>query len=258
MNLDVSDRLDRTAYFLGRFYDLPTQLLMRETVYPGDVFVDVGANIGMLTLLASRLVTPEGRVIAFEPNADVFRRLYDHVQRNRLDNVSLNAFGLGDADAGGTLKVWNNSKGWGTFGTLSPQEQQLLTAEYECRIAKGDDTLVLPAERPVTIKIDVEGFECHVLRGLRNILSQHRPAVIVEVLEDNLKRAASTSEELFAYMFTQGYRAFAIDANRSFLRYRLCLNPISTISDAAAPNVLFAHPESVHFKRLLGLPVQRS
>ena len=105
MALDLTDRPDRTGYFLGRFYDLATQLFISECVRPGDTFVDIGANIGMITLLAARLVGPEGTVEAFEPNPDVYRRLSHNVQCNMLNNVSLHAVGLSDKDADLTLRV---------------------------------------------------------------------------------------------------------------------------------------------------------
>jgi FkbM family methyltransferase len=250
MALDASDQADRTGYFLSRFYDLATQLFMREAIFSGDTVVDVGANIGMITLLASRLVGSEGRVLAFEPNADVYRRLQRHVQHNRLGNVSLYPVGLGDAEANLTLKVWAKNKGWGTFGKLSPEEQSLLTAEYEARVVPGDDSLDIPTGTALTIKIDVEGFECQVLRGLSKTLGSHRPAVITEILAENLGRAGFTPHELFDIMFTYGYRAFGLDVRRRHLRYHLCLRAILGPDEASSPNVVWLYPGGTHWKRL--------
>jgi precorrin-6B methylase 2 len=68
MELDLAAWSERSAYFLGRFYDLNLQMLMIQILKPGDRFVDIGANIGMLSILAARLVGPSGRVESFEPN----------------------------------------------------------------------------------------------------------------------------------------------------------------------------------------------
>ena len=68
MDLDIAKWSQRSTYFLGRYYDLPTQLLCQAALRVGDHVVDVGANIGMISLLASAIVGPTGRVDAFEPN----------------------------------------------------------------------------------------------------------------------------------------------------------------------------------------------
>lgn len=248
MSLDASDQSDRTSYFLGRYYDLATQLYMREVVCPGDTFVDVGANIGMLTMLAARLVGPEGRVISFEPNADVYCRLRAHVQRNQLENVSLNPIGLSDAPATLTLKVWAKNKGWGTFGTLSSEEQSLLTAEYQSHVCRGDEMLNISTGTPVMIKIDVEGFECHVLRGLGGTLRTHKPTVITELIPSTLRRAGSSPEELFEIMLSHGYQAYAMDVMRKYLRYKLRLTAISAGDEVTSTNLVWLHPDSLHFK----------
>jgi FkbM family methyltransferase len=248
MSLDASDQLDRTSYFLGRYYDLATQLYMREAVCAGDTFVDVGANIGMLTILAAHLVGPEGRVISFEPNADVYRRLSAHVQRNQLENVSLNPVGLSDAPATLTLKVWAKNKGWGTFGTLSSEEQGLLTAEYQSQVCPGDGMLNISTGTSLMIKIDVEGFECHVLRGLSRTLRTHKPTVMTELIPGTLRRAGSSPDELFEIMLTHGYQAYAMDVKRTYLRYRLLLSAISAGDEVSSTNLVWLHPESHHFE----------
>jgi FkbM family methyltransferase len=250
MTLDTSDQLDRTGYFLGRFYDLATQQFMRETVSPGDTFVDIGANIGMLTLLAARLVGPRGKVIAFEPNADVYRQLQHHVHRNKLENVSINPVGLGDIEKSLTLKVWAKNKGWGTFGTLSSEEQGLLTAEYQSRVVLGDNVLEISSGTPTIIKIDVEGFECQVLRGLAKTLRAHRPTIITELIPENLARGGSSPAELFEIMETYHYQPFALDIARNNLRYCLSLKAISREENLASTNVVWVHPESPQFKRI--------
>src|SRR5947208_1529536 len=68
LTLDLAHWADRATFFLGRWYDLPTQLLIRDLLEPGDTVVDVGANRGNFALVASSLVGLTGKVICFEPN----------------------------------------------------------------------------------------------------------------------------------------------------------------------------------------------
>ena len=84
MELDLRDWSEQMTYFLGRHSDLPLQLAMMALLKPGDRFVDVGTNIGMITLLAARLVGPEGRVDAIEPNPACCAR----VRRSLTLNIS--------------------------------------------------------------------------------------------------------------------------------------------------------------------------
>jgi FkbM family methyltransferase len=250
MCLETSDYSDRITYFLGRYYDLATQLLMLKCVRPGDTFVDVGANIGMLSLLATRLVGHAGRVVCFEPNPDVYKRLLEHVNVNHLTTVSPQPFGLSDVDASLTLSVWANNKGWGTFGTLAPAEQKLTTAEYNAKVIRGDDILDIAAGSAVVIKIDVEGYETRVLRGLEQTLQSYKPAVITEVLTETLARAGSTPKELFSLMTSHGYRSFAIGLMRRGFRQHLVLREIALEDVGETQDVLWLHPESVHCERL--------
>lgn len=68
LRLDLADYFQRWAYFLSRYHEVPLQLLLRKALQPGDVFVDGGANIGLVSLVAASRVGRSGRVLAFEPN----------------------------------------------------------------------------------------------------------------------------------------------------------------------------------------------
>jgi FkbM family methyltransferase len=141
-----------------------------STLGPGDVFFDVGGSIGQFTIPVSKVVGEEGQVIAFEPEAQVYRRLQDHLQLNKLSNVRVFRQALGDQPAAGRLFV-----GGGACPSLlvheGDSEQQLATEEVD--IVQGDwlvRTEGLPIPRAV--KIDVEGYEYAVLRGLQQTLAQ--------------------------------------------------------------------------------------
>jgi hypothetical protein len=68
LNLDLTTWADRTYYFLGRWYDLEMQLLLRSVVSNGETVIDVGANRGEFALVASHTVGKDGKVVCFEPN----------------------------------------------------------------------------------------------------------------------------------------------------------------------------------------------
>lgn len=156
---------------------LPTFVRRGWTVF------DVGANIGYYSLLLSRLVGPEGRVYAFEPNPLARARLEDHVALNSASNIEVTALALGerlgegrfrfdpDAPAGHAVPNWGSwslarSRRSGNVSVTFSTADLVVRA---CRI-----------ERVHFMKIDVEGLELSVLRGAREILHRHRPFCLVE------------------------------------------------------------------------------
>jgi hypothetical protein len=114
----------------------------------------------------------------------------------------------------------------------------------------------LAPESVVTIKIDVEGHECHVLRGLNKIVQSPNTAIITEVVESHLKRAGSSPQELFDLLQGAGYRPYAIKTERKRLVHELALAPLSSPAHVGSHNVLWLKPQSVQRERLKALLLQ--
>jgi FkbM family methyltransferase len=152
MPLRISGWSNRGTYFLGRFYDLPTQLLIQQRLKAGDTFVDIGANEGMISLVASRAVGPTGRVIAFEPNPSVRSVLTRTIHRNSIRNIEVEPYGVSDAPGELTLFVPDINTGEGTFTPL----HDVAGSSVTCPVVRGDEALANVS--PTLIKIDVEGF----------------------------------------------------------------------------------------------------
>src|ERR1700722_18974466 len=91
LSLDLSNWSKRLSYFLGRHHEIATALFLRAAVSAGDTFIDVGANVGFVTLHAAALVGPTGRVYTFEPNPQLVDRLRKLIALNKLDHVTLHA-----------------------------------------------------------------------------------------------------------------------------------------------------------------------
>jgi len=96
MLLDIAGWSNRATWALGRFYDLGTQLVVSRLLNPGDLFVDIGANEGMISLLATRAVGGEGQVIAFEPNPVPRAKFEENLKLNNISNVRIIAAGASD------------------------------------------------------------------------------------------------------------------------------------------------------------------
>lgn len=251
MRLELSNWSERRSWFLARFYELETQLLVQRLLREREQFLDVGANIGMLSLLAARTVGPHGRVHAIEPNPAVATRLRAHLSDNALENVVVHECGLSDHREELVLRVWADQAGQGTFAPLDEHERSLLTAEHVLPLVRGDELLSNgEALAPALIKIDVEGFECRVLRGLERTLAARRPALVVETIEEQLVRAGASVDELFALLRAHDYRVLRITSRRAGLGRRVVLDELRGPADGLSDNLLGVHRDGVHLERL--------
>ena len=150
---------------------------------PGDVCVDIGAHIGYYTLLASRLVGPEGHVYAFEPSPVNYRALSSNLERNGVSNVTALRVAVGAVSSSAELF---EGPGTNTGGaTLSPVLAERRGRQPAVQVDVRPVADVLPRAdwaRIRLVKIDVEGYEVEVLRGLEPVVEgSGRLAVFVEL-----------------------------------------------------------------------------
>lgn len=236
MSLDMGYWSNRATYFLKRYPDLPTQLAIRTILRAGDTFVDIGGNEGMISLLASFVVGPAGKVIAFEPNPNVIPRFKANLERNRIANVRLEEVGLGSVDATLELTVPYINSGEGSFG--QPKYDVGEVYKVNCAIRRGDD--LLAGEIPRLMKIDVEGFEYQVLQGLGITLQKHKPSVIMEMYSSHLKGAGSSIAEIVGLMSDAGYVPFELSVrSRRYLKLK-----IWKPDDDANADIFWMHPKN--------------
>jgi len=177
--------------------ELSVQEAVARRLRPGMVFYDLGANIGLFTLLAARAVGPKGRVFSFEPDPNVAARLRRNVSRNGFSNVTISEMGVWSssgemnfvaADAG------SPDRGTGRFVTASNGE----SAPLRCVAL---DKFVANQPAPDAIKCDVEGAELEVLRGAEKLIQKSHPWILGEMHSDANARAWQDSLGKFGYKF---------------------------------------------------------
>ncbi|MBM4061692.1 MAG: FkbM family methyltransferase, partial [Planctomycetes bacterium] len=213
--------------FLGRYHDLPIQLALQQVLRPGDAFVDVGANLGLVAMLASRLVGPSGRVVACEPNPAVLERLRAALQHNGIGNVEVVAAALGEAPGAAELRVYGGHSGWGSLAAEGPPELTA-AATHRVELRTGDAVLgPLPPAQPLVIKIDVEGHELPVLRGLRRTLAARLPLVFLEVADVHQRRAGHSAAALLGELERYGYVGYGLTSRRTLGGHRLGLESVA-------------------------------
>lgn len=170
-----------TAQFITRF--------LRE----GDTFVDVGANIGLYTLPASRIVKTTGRVIAIEPSPINRARLQENLALNSISTVHIEPCALGE-----------------TPGELSFSDEDAL-AHVELsgmgpKVPVRTFDSVAPKNDIALMKVDVEGFELSVFRGAIQTMQAGRLPVILFEMNQLYLRYGVSADDIFSYLRAAGYQ----------------------------------------------------
>lgn len=207
--VDTQDLIQRYIYMFGVWEPHLTHWLRRR-LRPGDAFIDVGANVGYDSILASRLVGAAGAVVSVEASPEFHRRVQQQVRLNRAGNVR-------------------------TVNAAVSDKQQLLTFALASSHNMGANSMV-PYEGPVessfeieafplpdlltsaelsnarVIKVDVEGAEGAVIRGLASALDQLRPDVeiAIEVTPERMAKLGDSIEELIETMQQADFHPYRI------------------------------------------------
>jgi FkbM family methyltransferase len=176
LQLDITDPTGRYPFFYGTPYEPAVTDAIATALRPGDVFVDIGANIGYFAVLAAQCVGGEGHVVAFEPHEGARDALDVLVQRNEVvPAVEIVPVALADADGSATLFVEDAITAHSTLEpSLSPMRHvAALHAGSVVQVTTLDGWLASRRElaaRIRCIKIDVEGAEARVLAGMAETL----------------------------------------------------------------------------------------
>ncbi len=251
MRLNLSNWSDRASYFLGRYYQIGIQLLLQDALRPGDRAIDVGANVGMVTLCAAALVTDTGKVESFEPNPECVADMKANLAMNGIEHVNVHNVGLSDTTGNMTLTLASSSEdpsqhsGAGTLAPIDASGGHRAFKSFEVPVLVGDDVIMQDTKPVNLIKIDVEGFEFHVLQGLTRTLETWHPLVVTEFLERHLLRAGTTKAEILDFMTGLGYEPFGVSVHRHFLEHRLHLIPFEKEAESSGfDDVLWLHPSN--------------
>lgn len=187
--------------YIGRAFDIYGEYaqsemeLLAHFIQPGQIVMDIGANIGAHTLYFAQTVGPEGRVVSFEPQRQVFQTLCANVALNNLNNVLTFHAGAGEAPGTAMVPIPDYAKE-GNFGGVSLLGGQGGEAVQVMTL----DQIGVPALS--LVKIDVEGMELSVLKGAAQSIAQHKPVLYVE------NDRKDKSPALIDYILGLGYRAY--------------------------------------------------
>jgi FkbM family methyltransferase len=192
----------------------PVQAALAERLRPGDTLLDVGANVGFLAVVGAALVGATGRVIAFEPVPANARQIRRNKRLNRLRQLEVVETAVGDRTGQAVLVLARHAGGAALADVERPPDA---CGELTVPIVRLDDWLASrPGLWPALVKIDVEGAELQVLRGLAATLvagpgttppptGRTRPALLIEVDDATADGASRKAEACAGFCAERGY-----------------------------------------------------
>jgi FkbM family methyltransferase len=216
MRLYGDSELCRLIYC--RYFEATERAFLNSFLRPGDVFVDVGANIGLFTLIAASLVGPAGRVVAFEPTGATYARLVSNVRLNGFSNVDCVKSAL--SDRGGQLDLARSADGFDAWNSFAEPTMGAAISHERVEAIEWDRyAKVLNLSGMVTMmKIDVEGWESRVLAGGKEVFARpDAPVLQVEFTDAAAEAAGSSCRDLYEFLKSLGYRMFVYDSHQRSL-----------------------------------------
>jgi FkbM family methyltransferase len=240
---DLRDLVQSRIYYFGAWEPNLTAYI-RGALRSGDVMVDVGANIGYYSVLASQLVGASGRVVSIEASPRVFALLSEHLALNGATNVR--AVNAAVSDAEGKLAIYAGPPD--NVGATSSRADWYGGATFEAEVPTAPLARLLEASelaRVRLLKIDVEGAELPVLLNLLDNLDEFSPEmeIVVEVSPIGLREAGTSFEALVERFADRGFTWYVIENDYELAAY-LDLTPRPPIRGTTTPtgqfDVLFA------------------
>ena len=218
----------------GTYEELESKI-MEEKIEMGNIVVDVGANIGLHTLNMAKIVGNTGQVFAFEPDPSNFEILKKNVKINNYKNIILEQKAVGDKHGRTTLYQSDHPGKHRIF----PQTEQA-KSQVQVELTNLDNYFDSDMIDKINfIKIDVEGLEFSVLKGMKNILKNSKKIkILFEFMPENTMEVGFTPIELLNYLTSNNFKLYCMDDKTKKLLHvsnneeivKLCSTTDNTIS----------------------------
>jgi FkbM family methyltransferase len=214
LRIDLRDHVIAQSLYRLRTWEPELLALFRGLDLSGGVCVDVGANLGWHTLALSACVGPAGRVFAFEPSPREYRLLLENLRLNNITNVVAERSALGERKETRWLRL--NPRNWGD-NRIVP-ERRAGEQDVSVPVHVGDEVLAaLPAGAIKLVKVDAQGYDHFVVKGLHETLRRNPDAVLAVEVEPAMLHQAGTSAGAFvAYLLEQGFSGWDLQLHRAF------------------------------------------
>ncbi len=195
-NIENENDAIQKCHAAGELFDFNELKVMAEYINDGDFIVDIGANVGNHTIYLAKRFS-KSTVMPFEPNQHAEKLLRANIASNTVGNVVMDGIGFGISDVERKAMSWRggpNNLGGSKVVDLIPENERTSMHRrhidetgnlHEVKLLNGDEVLFERA--PQFVKIDVEGHEFSVLRGLQQTIAAHKPVIFIEVQNEDIE-----------------------------------------------------------------------
>ena len=209
---------------IGKSFETDVLQIYAGLIRPGSVVLDIGANIGLYSLLGSEMVGPKGRILAFEPEPNTHAVLLKNLSANRIKNVTALPMALSDRNGIVELAVPVVVKARFEYGdsylSMNPSATEGSSNAIPCR--RLDEVLEeMNISKVDLIKIDVEGAEYLCLSGAERLLQEdHKPIILLECDEILSRRFGHSVFDTLLLLHQHGYECEQIGLHQWIARPR--------------------------------------
>lgn len=214
MQSDVRDLIQETL-LEGDVWDPAGTQYICGALKQGSVFLDIGANAGYFSLLAGKRVGPAGKVLAVEPSPEMAEQLRRNAARSGLANIVVDQVACSDSPGTRRLYLGPPSNTGGT----SLSERNVKWKDSVDVVCTHADALVRKhaLSRVDLVKIDVEGAEHEVLRGMKRLLKELRPIIIMELIEELLRSFSTTITSVTGFLEGFDYAVSSLGEHSNYV-----------------------------------------
>ena len=188
-----NDYIYRNSIAIDTLWEPNICALIAENIKPNTDFLDIGANIGLITLGVRKALSGTGKIHCFECDNRTFNFL--SFNTSHYNNILLYNFGLSDKQNIGSMSVNIYNFGCNHFSSTMDETFEYEHNKINTNLTKNNHIYfsLLPLDflkdtftnKISVIKVDIEGFEYHFLIGAKEVILQHRPVIIIEIFKQN-------------------------------------------------------------------------
>jgi|SRR5579862_8365568 len=187
----------------------------------GDYFFDIGANVGLFSLIAASKIGKEGKIFSFEPTPSTYNKLLENIGLNKFENITPINIGLSDKEEYLKLKI--SDLGYDAWNTFAPSNDIKVLEEVIVPVKSLDDVIKeysIDFGKVSLIKIDVEGWEKFVLNGATSLIaSENAPVFLMEFTESNTFNAGYLCQDLYDLMEGYGFKWYSYNKKENCLNW---------------------------------------
>lgn len=209
MSLDIYSYMGGCIYWAG-YHHISETIYLKSFLKSNMTFIDIGANQGEFSLLASQTIT-EGEIFAFEPVTSNIQKFKKNVGLNNIQNITLFEFGLSNSKT--SLPIYTSeassetiNEGLSTLFSTGSKNKLEQIVELEV----FDDVFFDRLTSLDFVKIDIEGSELFALQGMSKTLEKFKPQILIEINQECFQAAGYTTVELLTFLKQFNYKAYML------------------------------------------------